>query len=344
MTAQCRLGNGTTPTKRDSGNITFTRTGTTVTASDSFFLPADINRVLKFDSGPEMYIRAVISETVAEVDASGNDSATEGTIWHVEQSRLTNQLKNVSANSSLENGSEYNAQTGAVRHRRTFLFAIESASVLYTEIGWSYSGGASTDLFGRDLIPGGGDALVANQQYRVRVDLYVVPGPVTPQPVDVLVEGWPAATGMGMLESAYQSVIASSGASLTSFRGLDPIGDSLGVFVSQSTAALAAPASVTAGRALAGSAIYKGVTARAYANGAFERIYDASLAGVAAGLSLDAIRSVGLCSNASSTAIGTAATTINSIYRVLMDTAQAKHAYYQLDLTFRYSWGRVLVN
>ena len=63
--SHCVLGDGTAPTKRDSGAITATIAGEVATASAGFFDPADVGRLLKLDSGQEVKIDGYTSATVS---------------------------------------------------------------------------------------------------------------------------------------------------------------------------------------------------------------------------------------------------------------------------------------
>lgn len=174
----CAVGTGTTPVKRDSGLTTFTRAGTTVTASANFFEAADVGRLFKFDSGAEMYVTAYTDPLNVTVGTSGTIAAAEGTVWYVNQTGLTAETARTQTQSggATENKSTFSVNTWT--HQRQFLFPAVGAPVTYREIGWSHTSGAP-NLFGRDIIPGARDSLSAGQQYQVIVTLILTISPST---------------------------------------------------------------------------------------------------------------------------------------------------------------------
>lgn len=317
----CAVGTGTTPTKRDSGTITFSRSGARVTASDAFFQAADVGRLLKFDSGEEMYVRIYVSETQVDVSENGALPAAEGTLWHVEQTQLTTQTKRASYASALDNTVVYDADSGTVRFRRTFLFPVETAPVAYTEIGWARQ--LSGTLFGRDLIPGGGDALTANQQYRVTVDLYVSVSPRTPQTVTV-----PEIFG-GTAQAQLED--------LRSFWPTSRVGDTYGmnICLEDGKALRATVFDTKATYPVAGSRFYVPSLAAAYISGSFKLRYLLTVAGAATGTAYK-FQSIALSNGEGGD--------FPSNYRVLLPAEFTRNPYYTLAIEFTISWGRVLIN
>jgi hypothetical protein len=173
----CSIGTGTKPVKRDSGTTTFTRSGFTVTSSAGFFDASDVGRILKFDTGQEMRVTVFTSATQVTVDQSGVLSASEGTVWYVNETTNEVEVKrtvNYSTGSG-ECGTTFSVDT--YTHQRTFIFSVETAPITYREIGWSPFSSLGAALFGRDVIPGSGDSLSAGQQYKVIVRLLVTLNP-----------------------------------------------------------------------------------------------------------------------------------------------------------------------
>jgi hypothetical protein len=318
----CVVGNGTTPTKRDSGAITFTRAGNVVTANDSFFIAGDVKRLLKFDSGEEMYVNTVNSATSATVSVSGPLSASEGTLWYVEQTRLTNELKRTSYNGSLDNTTVFDGTMGTLRCRHTFLFPVETGNVLYTELGWSPNGSTSASIFGRDLIPGGGDALVANQQYRVTVDLYVSFAPATPQTIPFTVTGREGT--VSSLQQQVEDVSYFIPGRFTSSVGVS--------CVFQTAVTALRPIGYKTNAPILGTGI--SFVEQPYVAGSFQRDLYGTNPGSASGLTLNNI-----CGVAFGYPAGSA-----SWFRVLFDQPFNKGPYDTLTVSARMSWNRVLIN
>lgn len=176
----CAVGTGTRPTKRDSGSVTFSRSGSEVTSSASFFEAQDVGRRLKFDTGEEMRITAYTSTTAVTVDASGTLPAAEGTVWYTNEAGHEDEKQRTAAVQTGPGKTGTLLSGPTVTMQRTWLFPPESGPVTYREIGWAP--GASGALFGRDLIPGVGDSLIAGQQYKVAVELSVTVGPYAARP------------------------------------------------------------------------------------------------------------------------------------------------------------------
>jgi hypothetical protein len=190
LTQNAAAGTGTDPVKRDSGSTTFTRSGTTLTASGNFFVVGDVGRLFKFDTGEEMYITAFTDAQNVTVNLSGAIAAAEGTVWYVNQVGLQTETKRTS---SLLSGSGNNQQTyvaGVWSIKRTFIFAAEVAPVTYNEIGWSHLASAGNNLFGRDIVSPG-VSLIATQQLKVTCTLNIAYGPVVSTPfTNPFTGGW----------------------------------------------------------------------------------------------------------------------------------------------------------
>jgi len=173
------LGTSSNPTKRDSGMVTISRTGAAVVASADFFAAGDVGRLVKLDSGAEFYLDAVADATHATARTAGDNAASEATVWYVNDTGHGAEFLrcNTYDQSAGANVSTFSA--GAWTHRRTFITAPFTAGKLVTEVGWSpYSTGA---LYGRALVPAGGDYVSAGQQYKVTVDHVSHWGPATAQ-------------------------------------------------------------------------------------------------------------------------------------------------------------------
>lgn len=327
------IGTGTTPTKRDSGVVTFTRAGSTVTASAGFFEAADVGRLLKWDTGEEARITAYTDAQTVTTSTAGAIAAAEGTIWYVNQTALVAESKrtNTYSTDGGANGSTFAG--GTWTHKRTFIFAAEVAPVTYREIGWSHTNAAGANLFGRDVLAGAGVSLLAGQQLRVIVELAVAFSPAAGVGIGAIVTGWASAGTAGIVASHVSTVAANGNTSGQGGQEIEPSGAQHRVILQSDSTAIPAMGAGAAAAAV-GVIAAKALTKAAYTAGSFTQDLTATF-GVTEGNSA-AIRSVSLCYN-------TAGTEYPS-YRVLLAANEAKTSTYKLDLTFRLSWGRTLVN
>ena len=331
------LGTGTTPTRRDSGVITFTRAGSVVTASANFFEAADVGRLLKFDSGEEMYVTGFTSGTEVSVNLSGSLAASEGTIYYVNRTSLGNESKrtNTLTSDSGDHGFSWNGTTGVLSTWKTMIFAAETGTVTYREIGWSHAGSGANTINGAALLAGGGDTLVADQQYKVRLQLDRVISPRTPRALATadVVDLW-SGSAEELIEMVGLDVWRTNGdagpVTNQGTSGLEPQ-TALNVTLDQTSAALNPPAPVPFNPS--GSVVIHqlNMTAAAYTSGAFYRDYTGVFSPTQGNSTL--IRSLRVGSFGA-----------DRFFRLLMDAPQTKTSSQKLTLRFRKSWGRVLVN
>jgi hypothetical protein len=331
------VGTGTTPTKRDSGAITFSRTGDTVTASAGFFVADDVGRLLKFDSGEEVRITAFTDANTVTTADSGSIAAAEGTIWYVNQTGLVAETKRSGTYSTDAgaNGSSFAA--GAWTHKRTFIFDAEVGSVVYREIGWSHTASAGANLFGRDLLPGVGVSLVAGQQLRVTVELSVSYSPSTSSVYTNVVTGWTqdGTHGVEGVRTGHVETVTAAGGTADTGGGVMEPATAGRIAISTDTTGIRATS--TANLSLSGLLLAKAASLGSYVSGSFTRDKSATF-GVTEANST-AIRSLQL-----TTQIHTGVLQDLIAYRVLLDAAEAKTSSQTLTLVFRLSWGRVLNN
>jgi hypothetical protein len=181
LTIACAVGDGTEVNVRDSGTITCSRSGTTVTTGGaaSFFEADDVGRLLRFDTGEETYISSFTSVSEVETVTSGTIAADEFNVQYVDTSILDNELARSGSyqTNSGDNGSTQSA--GVVNHKRTHIFSAVAAAVTYQEIGWSNDVGAGNPLFNRALISGG-ISLLSGDRLLVVSNLEIIQSPQTP--------------------------------------------------------------------------------------------------------------------------------------------------------------------
>lgn len=206
-----KVGTGNNPTRRDSATTTVTIAGTTATASGAFFVSGDVGRLLQTDSGVQRYITGFTSSTVVTVGVAATAGPEEFTIYYVNDTALQAQSKitNTYGSNSGDNGSTWVSPT--YTHKRTFVFSAEVGTVTYREIGWSWTTG--TALFGRAVFSGGGDTLIAGQQYVIICRVFVTYGPTTIQAVgDVGNNGFNTAGNFNFDSVVDAATVATSGA------------------------------------------------------------------------------------------------------------------------------------
>lgn len=307
------LGTGTRPTRRDSGHITASQAGSTVTASGAFFEAADVGRLLKFDSGDEVYITAFNSATEVIVADSVARAASEFTVWYVNATGHEAEHSRVSS---------YSAETGTFTNgvytlTRTFTSAPFTDGAMIKEVGWSPTG--SGTLFGRALVPAGGDFVGSGKQYRVTVS---------------------GSCRYGPAETMAQADVGSNGFSTGGAYAIEfvPVGGVTAatgflIGLSASSAALV-PMQAMANESLNDSLAYLAATRGAYVSGTCRAEYNVKFAASAA--VLGNIRSINFIRDAGSAAY--------RFGRLLLNSNQAKDAMHTLSLTFGMSWGRTLVN
>ncbi|MFW6217511.1 MAG: hypothetical protein ACOC4K_00810, partial [Verrucomicrobiota bacterium] len=112
-------GDGTTPTKRDSGTVQIGFAGGVATSNAVFFEPDDVGRLIKLDSGEEAYVTGFTDNQTVSISNADTVTAGEGTIWYVDQTALANELAvtNSYSSNSGDNGTSY--FDGVVTHKRT---------------------------------------------------------------------------------------------------------------------------------------------------------------------------------------------------------------------------------
>lgn len=189
-----RVGTGTRPVKRDSGAITgLVVGGNEIVSSAAFFQASDVGRLIKFDSGDEFYITAFNSNQSVNISPSGSGGPSEFTVWYVDDTQMDTQTEETNSYRTDAGDNGYNITNNEVELTRTFLFPKPAANRVYTEVGWSWQAGALNNLFGRALFASS-IAINTNQQLAVKVTLQLNLTPSTIQVgVNPTITGWPVA-------------------------------------------------------------------------------------------------------------------------------------------------------
>jgi hypothetical protein len=335
-TTYCHIGTGTNPFQRDSGAITISVTTLVATASAGFFEAGDVGRLLKLDSGEEYYISAFTDTTHVDLLAGADAAASEGTIWYVNRTVLQTEVKRTATvrTSSGDNGTAYDATFRTFTHRRTHLFTAEVGAVTYQEIGWGPTN--TTALFSGLVLSGGGDSLVAGQQYMVISELILTPSPTTSvASPDVGSGGWNS-EGDICIESkrsasqVFSTVDANGGGGGNAVCEPSTTGS---INVNDITAFLSA-FTITSPMGSTNLAIPSGSVNNSYSLSSYSlgNYFREKSVTVAVATAVGTWYGVGLTSQSFRT------------LSVLFDTPQVKDNTHTVTVRFRFSWGRTLIN
>jgi len=343
------VGTGTTATKLDSGVITATQVGSTVSASAPIFVTGgapsgDVGNMIKWDTGDERRITAFIdSQNVTVTPASPNansGAAGEFTIFRTNQTGLFGEVKRTNNYFTGLPNTGASRSGNVVRFRRTFDHTAEVSNVQYTEGGVSWASSGANTHFARVVFPIPVTVL-AGQLIRVVYELLLTLTPATPVALPSTVVGFVGGSGSESRQMVGLATITPTGT--TANAGIDnsqcSVEPSVGssnqsvAWLASSSAALSAFAATPTDRS--GSAIFSGqLTLVGYTALSFFRDKTITI-GTSQGNSTQ-IRSIGI----GSTSNGQYAF---PSYVLLLDSNQTKTSAQTLVLTFRFTWGRDLL-
>jgi len=194
--ASCKIGSSAAVNSTPGNTTTFTQSGTTITASASFFTAGMVGALFKYGTGTggaEQYIATVagggLSCTVVGAGMTVG-TPTAGTVWYVAQTALTTPLTAltgggcVSYNYVTSPGSCGTSFPGGVNStqitlQRTYKYPVQSTSYSVSEIG--YSGNTNNDgtCNGR-LVLGSPDTIINTEYYVVQIVITFTVSPNTP--------------------------------------------------------------------------------------------------------------------------------------------------------------------
>ena len=181
-----------TPVRRDGGSILFSQSADVVSADGavSFFVAADVGRLLKFGTGTEgaeCYVSEYISASSVRVDRSATITSQAAVIWYVNTAAILSPISGLTW--SVVAGGAYNYTTGTVSgdvetvtHQLTRVSSAFAAAKTITEIAFTSAGGGNAGVFDRDTIQPGAGVLVGDQA-RVTVQLIYKLSGVAPRAV-----------------------------------------------------------------------------------------------------------------------------------------------------------------
>jgi hypothetical protein len=337
-------GTGTTSNSLDSGLVTASQTGTTVTASSSIFVATDANNggvMIKWDSGEEARVTGYTSATQVTVTPSQAVGAGQFTIWRTNQVGLVSESKR--SNTYLT-GSPHCTTTrvgGILTHRRTYDFTAEVGIVNYTEVGVAWSSSGSSTHFSRVLLPAP-VPVGAGQQLRLVYELILTLSPTVPNDVNTnLITNWPWGAVPNSYYNEQMQLVGMSKVNTTGATTYFDLGEYTNeaysiylVFASSTSTALSTFGSSVSRSA--GAIGYKANTLAAYTPFNFYR--DKLVTFNAGEINSAAIRCFGIGSGSQ----GFNSQYTNYGYLMLFDNNQEKPSTHTLSLTWRVAWSRDL--
>ena len=106
------VGDGAVEVKDDSGAVTASQSGATVTASGSFFAAGDIGDLIVWDSGETARVTGYTDATHVTVAASQTVASAEFAIWRVQRYALGNELLSSFADGGFASEEAYTETSG----------------------------------------------------------------------------------------------------------------------------------------------------------------------------------------------------------------------------------------
>ena len=182
----CQVGSGSNANIISSGSVTLTQSGTTITASGSFFTSAMNGALLIYDPQPsggvvngDMTYITVISGTQATAATSYTiGTAAHATVYLVQQLALQTPLYYTSSYQQSAGSNSTTITGNSLQLQRTFVFAQQSATYTVNEIGYSNNSGTST-ANGR-IVLSSSDSVAPTQYYVVVFQMTFVAYPGSP--------------------------------------------------------------------------------------------------------------------------------------------------------------------
>jgi len=182
------VGGGTNPTSVSSGAITFTQSGTTLTASAGFFNAGMVGTLFKYGTGTggaEYYITGYTDTQNVTVDTSATvGTPTVGVVWYVNQTGLQTYLHAATSYQTNAGDNSTTISAGQVTFQRTFIVPTQLAPYSVNEIGWNgKSLGDSTNTVNGRIVLGSTDVVGVTNYYVVVVQIIFNYTPAAPTAV-----------------------------------------------------------------------------------------------------------------------------------------------------------------
>ncbi len=247
---QCKIGSGTNPNSINSGAVTFTQVGTTITASVAGYFnvanvggtPIPLNSIIKYgasgSAGAEQYVSAITGGgTTITVAGAGMTVATPtaATIWLVQQTALQTLLF---ASTTYVTGAGTAFVSNVATMGRIVKFPVQGSVYTVAEIGYANSGVGGATVNGRIVLPAA-DTVLTSQFYQVTITMTVTQTPGAPTAVPNVGTNINTA-GNAMVQAWACDVVNTAGATVgqTNTSILDKPNGVLGAFFALSTVTL----------------------------------------------------------------------------------------------------------
>lgn len=174
---ECQWGDDNTSNSIDSGAITASQTGTTITASSGIFTLAMEGDLIKYDSGEEVYLQTYVSATEFTALTSETIASSEFTVYDVDRTQLENLVQTTK---TLNATSTFVIDAGIAKGTAVFIFSAVGSAGTVREIGWeSY---AQSAISARVVVPD--VALSIGDQLEVTTEFSVTQGYQTTTALD----------------------------------------------------------------------------------------------------------------------------------------------------------------
>lgn len=340
--AVCIFGNqvAPTPVSRNGGALTFSQSGTTITASGNFFVSQDTGRLFKFDSGEECYL-TYVNATTATASISRTVGSGPGTVWYVNQTAVESVFAYSTAYGSNGGDNGTSAIGNVITMKRTYTGAAAGGPTTLTEIGFN-DGASNVNIFDRDIIVGGVSILTGDIPLAV-AELIMTISQNTPQAVGNVATGYDSSgnfqvvgCGIGMGGGTQLSYVASNGSTVSSsnISHLEPSNTNLfgDFWVFTSTFTIPAFSNGQANIPVSTGAVASGGSVASYSSGNFYRDRTATF-----NISTGNGTIYGFVAHPGASDQATA-------YAQKFTSTFTKLSTQTLDFTIRISWQRILVN
>ncbi|MDE2020071.1 MAG: hypothetical protein KGJ13_07035 [Patescibacteria group bacterium] len=216
----CKIGSGNSANSYASGAITFTQSGTTITASGSFFTAAMTGGLFKWGTGTggaEVYITYVNATTATASASATVTTPTVATVWQVQKTALDTFLyaSNTYGGTAGDNSTSYSGNS--VTMQRKFIFAAQASTYSVNEVGYFNSTGTGGTVNGR-VVLSSTDTVTPSQYYVVTWQMTFTVSPGVPTAVaDV---GTNINTAGNAMQTVWDcQIVASNGVNANSFAG-----------------------------------------------------------------------------------------------------------------------------
>ena len=192
----CKIGSGSTSNSTYNASITFTQSGTTITASGSFFTPGMVGQLFKYGTGTggaEYYITGYTNSTSVTVTTSATvSSPSAGTVWAVNQNSLQSFLYLSSTYQTTGGSNGNNISTNQFEQYRTFNFAVQASPYTVNEIGYTNNTTNDGTVYGR-IVLASSDVVPPTQFYQVVIQVTYTCSPGSPTSVGNVATGFNSA-------------------------------------------------------------------------------------------------------------------------------------------------------